>query len=147
VEKPVVLLADDNEPTRTLISALLRKHYTVEIATDGNEAIQRLRTKDYAAVLLDLLMPRADGYAVLDFISAERNELLPRVVVMTASVAPREIARVRTYAVSGVVAKPFDIEELLTAVRVCTGQATEPFSGTLLSSGMLMLFAEILRRV
>src|SRR6476659_559018 len=53
VEKPHVLLADDNEATCTLLTALLQREFEVAIATDGNEAIERLRTRRYAALLLD----------------------------------------------------------------------------------------------
>jgi len=147
VEKPFVLLADDNEGTRTLITALLQNEFTLDHATNGQEAIEKLKHRRYAAVLLDLLMPLADGYAVLDHLTAERPEILRRVLVVTAAITNRELQRVRDYAVCDVIAKPFEVESLLAAVRRCADLPDEPFlRGPLLSGGVLLLLAEMLRR-
>ena len=149
MEKPRVLLADDNEATCTLITALLHRDFAVEVANDGHEAIEKLKSRQYAAILHDLLMPVVDGYAVLDFLRDEHPDVLERVLVLTASVSPREMARVREYPVFGVVAKPFDVETLQAAVKQCAGLGNDlPFGGPLLASGMLlMLAADLLRRV
>src|SRR5258708_23259558 len=80
VEKPYVLLADDNEGTCTLITALLHRDYNVEVALDGQEAIDRLRTRKYAAILLDLRMPHTDAFAVLAFLKAHQPTPPPRVL-------------------------------------------------------------------
>lgn len=119
MEKPVVLLADDNEATCTLIVALLRSEFAVDIARDGAEAIEKLRTRQYAAILLDLLMPVLDGYAVLDFLVRENVEMLERVLVLTAAVSPREMTRVKSYAVCQVIPKPFEVSVLQSLVRQC----------------------------
>jgi CheY-like chemotaxis protein len=148
LDKPFVLLADDNEATCTLIKALLQSEFVVDAASDGEEAIEKLKSRQYAAVLLDLLMPHADGYAVLDYLSAERPDLLPCVLVVTASLAPREMQRVRGYAIGGVISKPFEVDVLFSAVRHCAGTSGNPsLRGPFLSSGMLFLLAEVLKRV
>jgi CheY-like chemotaxis protein len=148
VEKPLVLVADDNEATCTLITALLHREFIVETANDGMEAIAKLKSRPYAAILVDLLMPRADGYSVLDFLRSERPELMRRSIVLTASVMPREISRVREYDVFGMLAKPFDIDELAALTRQCaTGERPETGArGPLLSTGMLLLLADILHQ-
>jgi CheY-like chemotaxis protein len=146
VEKPFVLLADDNEATCTLIQALLQKDFVVEIAGDGHEAIEKLKSRPYAAILLDLLMPIVDGYAVLDHLTAERPDLLRRVLVVTASLATREMQRLRGYAVRAVITKPFEVDALQHAVRQAAGLGGESFlRAPLLSSGMLLLLADLLR--
>jgi CheY-like chemotaxis protein len=120
VEKPFVLLADDNEATCTLIQTMLQEEFIVEVARNGSEAIEKLKRRQYVAVLLDLLMPEVDGYEVLDFLAAERPAQIERVVIVTASVSPREMQRVKRYAVNGIVVKPFDVDILQKAVRRCT---------------------------
>jgi CheY-like chemotaxis protein len=149
VEKPVVLLVDDNEATCTLITALLQNDFRVEIASDGHEAIERLKSRHYAAILLDLLMPIVDGYAVLDSLRDERPALLRRVMVVTASLSAREMQRVRAYDVFAVVAKPFEVDALQTMVRECAGGGDEqPFlRAPILAGGMLLLLADVLRRL
>ncbi|HVG25945.1 MAG TPA: response regulator [Thermoanaerobaculia bacterium] len=148
MEKPLVLLADDNEATCTLIQALLRSDFVVDVASDGREAIDKLKSRHYAAILLDLLMPVADGYAVLDHLTAERPDLLRRVLVVTASLSPRELQRVREYSIRAVIAKPFEVSVLQNAVRECASFRGEPFlAAPFLSGGMILLLADLLRRV
>ncbi|HEX2060361.1 MAG TPA: response regulator [Thermoanaerobaculia bacterium] len=147
MEKPFVLLADDNESTCTLIMALLQSDFIVDVATDGQEAIEKLRSRRYAAVLLDLLMPVVDGYGVLDFLREESPEMLRRVLIVTASLSPREMERVHKYDICGVIAKPFEVDSLFAAVRQCAGEGGPPFMrGPLLSSGMILLLAEMFVR-
>jgi CheY-like chemotaxis protein len=148
LEKPFVLLADDNEATCTLLTALLQGDFVIHVATDGREAIEKLKGRQYAAVLLDLLMPFVDGYDVLDYVRAERPELLSRTLVVTASLATREMQKLSTYEVAGVIAKPFEVDVLLHAVRRCAGVSGSSMRrGPMISSGMLLLLAEVLKRV
>jgi CheY-like chemotaxis protein len=147
VEKPFVLLADDNEATCTLIRALLQHDFTVHVASDGNEAIEKLKSRQYAAILLDLLMPQVDGYGVLDFLRSERPDLLRRTLIVTASLSPREMQRVRTYDVCGVISKPFEVDTLFAAVKECSGGTGATFiRGPIVSGGMLLLLAEMIAR-
>jgi len=148
VEKPFVLLADDNEATCILITALLQSEFAVEVASDGGEAIEKLKRRQYAAIVLDLLMPVVDGYAVLEFLRTEHPHLLGRVLVVTAALGAREMERVSGYDVCGVVAKPFEVDALFNAVRQCAGDTGEPhLRGPLITGGMLLLLAEVLKRV
>ncbi|HWW61468.1 MAG TPA: response regulator [Thermoanaerobaculia bacterium] len=145
-EKPYVLLVDDNEATCTLVRAILQRDFTVEIARDGMEAIDTLRTKQYAAVLLDLWMPQLDGYAVLEFLKSTKPAVLSRVLILTASLAASELERVRAYNVCGIIAKPFDVEALLGAVKDCVGD-DGGYPPLFVSGGMILLLADWLRRL
>jgi CheY-like chemotaxis protein len=148
LDKPFVLLADDNEATCTLITALLQGDFVVHVARDGAEAIEKLKTAPYAAILLDLLMPVVDGYAVLDFLRDQHPDLVQQVLVVTASLGGREMQRVSTYNVRRVIAKPFEVDALQNAVRECAGVNGPPYMrGSLMSGGMLLLIAEVLKRV
>jgi CheY-like chemotaxis protein len=148
VEKPFVLLADDNEATCTLLTALLASDCNVETVADGGEAVAKLRSRRYAAVILDLLMPNLDGYAVLDFLVAERSETLSRVLVVTASLSPKEMDRVSRYPIRCVIAKPFDIEKVKNAVRECLTEGDRrPAFPPIVSGGMLLLLADLLRQI
>lgn len=148
MEKPFVLIADDNEATCTLIKALLQSDFTVDVASDGHEALERLSSRDYAAVLLDLLMPGIDGYGVLESVRSHRPELLQRILVVTAALSTRQMARLEGYEICGVIAKPFEVDMFLAAVRQCAGTEGPNFTrGALLSGGMILFLAEMLRRV
>lgn len=148
VEKPSVLLADDNEAICTLITALLHRDFNVEIALDGWEAIERLRTRRYAALLLDLRMPHMDGFAVLDFLKEQQPKVLAKVLIVTAALTRGEIERAASYGVGAIVPKPFEVETLIAAVKQCAatdeGSALGP---VLCSSGpVLFLLADLLRQ-
>jgi CheY-like chemotaxis protein len=148
LDKPFVLLADDNEATCTLIIALLQNEFVVDVANDGGEAIEKLKSRQYAAILLDLRMPNVDGYAVLEFLGAERNNLLHRTIILTAALDAREMQRLAGYAVHGIVAKPFEVDALFHAVRECAGgEDGSTMRMPIISGGMLLLLAEVLRRV
>jgi CheY-like chemotaxis protein len=149
-EKPLVLLVDDNEATCTLVTALLQREFAVESALDGQEALDRLRTKRYAAILLDLRMPQPDGYAILDFLATNRPEAMKNVIVVSAALSPREMERLRHYDVCGIIPKPFEIEGLLQAVKDCTNVNDTPVMGpgNLISGSMILLLSEwLLRRM
>jgi putative two-component system response regulator len=148
VEKPSVLLADDNEATCTLITALLHRDFNVEIALDGREAIERLRTRRYAALLLDLRMPQMDGFAVLDFLNETQPKVLANVLIVTAALTKREMERAGSYGVCAIIPKPFEVETLLAAVKKCASLDEDSTLGPILcSSGpVIFLLADLLRQ-
>lgn len=147
IEKPSVLLVDDNEPTRTLITALLQREFDVHAVSDGQDAIDVLKTRSFAAVLLDLRMPQFDGFAVLEFLQDEVPDLVRRVIVVTAMVSKRDVDRAKAFGVHDIVQKPFDVEVLLATVRNCVGSDRRRFSDVLCASGpMLLLLADLLRQ-
>jgi signal transduction histidine kinase len=79
-----ILIVDDEMLNRTLLFTNLQESaYTVEMAEDGLQALQVLRTGEFDAVLLDLIMPRMDGYQVLA--EMRSDALLRRIPVIVIS--------------------------------------------------------------
>jgi CheY-like chemotaxis protein len=148
MESKRVLLVDDNDATCALIAAVLHKDFAVESVSDGAEAIERIRTQSYSAILLDLKMPGIDGYGVLDFIAANQPTLMRNVLVVTAALTEREMSRASAYDICGIIRKPFDVEALLTTVKQCAG---DPSDGTPLTNvfcsgpAVFLLLAEMFR--
>ena len=145
MDKPYVLLVEDNEATVTLVTALLRRDFAIEAAIDGSDAIKKLKTKRYATILLDLRMPNGDGFSVLDFLRDNQPEALRRVLVVTAALEPDTIDRARAYRICGVIAKPFDVDQFIHLVRQCVGADEATPLGNLLSSGMILMLADMLK--
>lgn len=85
-EKRRVLIIDDNELDRTLLSSLLKEEYAVITAANGQEGLQVLkdRSGEISVVLLDLIMPVMDGYAVLQAVRGEPETASVPVVITTA---------------------------------------------------------------
>ena len=146
-EKRAVLLVDDNEATRTLITAILQRDFQVDTALDGMDGIEKLKTNQYATVLLDLRMPQYDGFSVLDFLKANNPEVLPKVIVVTALLAQKETDRAKTYGICDIIYKPFDVDTFLDKVKKCAGEfGTRGTSVFCSSTPMILLIADLLRQ-
>jgi len=91
---------------------------TVDTARDGLEAIRSLDRDGYNLVLLDLMMPRADGFVVLDHMRKHQPKLLSCTILATA-MPEREVRRNLKDAVYMVHSKPFDMQQLIADVRHC----------------------------
>lgn len=89
----------------------------VETACDGTEALELLRRSDYAVMLLDLMMPRMNGFEVLEAMRGIR-ERRPLVFVLTAYDHGRTEG-LDAQLVHAVVRKPFDLETLVPIVSEC----------------------------
>jgi CheY-like chemotaxis protein len=116
--KPLLLVVENDSGTRRLLEIFLRRESfdTDPIAT-GNEALLLLERVDYSAVVLDLLIPGRTGRDVLADIAAHRPALLERIVVIS-SATEAHLRDVRgRYPPVAVLRKPFDLDELLVAVR------------------------------
>lgn len=147
-DQATVLLVDDNEATCTLVTAILRSDFAIDIARDGSEGIAKLGSRKYASILLDLKMPHVDGFAVLDYLQASSPDMLPRVLVFTAA-GEREIKRLAAYEVCGIVSKPFEVDELLAAVKNCAyGEGGDRRFSDVFGAGpaVLLLLADFLRQ-
>lgn len=80
-----ILVVDDIEINRTLLSEILRDTYQILEASDGEQAIAVLKSKteEIALVLLDLIMPRVDGYAVMRYM--KESDVFSRIPVVVIS--------------------------------------------------------------
>jgi len=119
MSQPRALIIDDDDPIRTMLSTIVRHQgISVDTASDGQEAIDSLDRDGYSVILLDLMMPRVDGYAVLDHMRAHQPELLPCTILATA-VPERDVERNLKDPVYMVHSKPFDVRQLIADVRHC----------------------------
>ncbi len=116
---PKALVVDDDEPIRTLLTRIVEHEgFMVETAKDGREAISRIDANGYDVILLDLMMPRVDGYQVLDHLRDEHPDLIPCTIVATA-VPERDLRRQSISGVFKVHSKPFDIARLVADIHRC----------------------------
>lgn len=122
---PRILVADDDLTIRQLVCTLVRRDgYIVDCVVDGQEAIAKLQEHDYAVILLDLMMPRVDGFGVLDYLKANPPARKPLVLVITAY-ADQRFKEVDPTIVSGILRKPFEIAELGSILSLCVESYSE----------------------
>lgn len=114
-----VLVVEDETPLLKLMKAALEHEgLTVATASDGAEAIDSLSKNKYGVVLLDLMMPRVNGWEVIDWLKAHPDRRPHSLVVVTA--ADRNVfAELDPEIVNAIIIKPFDTWELTGYVHRC----------------------------
>ena len=124
--KKRILIADDDPAIRRLFETLARRErIDCDGVSNGAEAIAALKSRDYALLFLDIMMPRIDGWGVLDYLRTRAKSRVPSLFIVTAfldqtvSAADREI-------VSGIIYKPVDADDIAALMRECVrgGNAT-----------------------
>jgi DNA-binding response OmpR family regulator len=117
------LLVDDDDPIRSMLAKVMeRLDIDVDTARDGGEAIAMIDRNQYDCVVLDLMMPRVDGFAVMRYMREHHPQLLRHTIIASA-VPEHEIVRRVTDAVFRIHAKPFEIASLLTDIGDCARSA------------------------
>ncbi|AXY76852.1 response regulator [Paraflavitalea soli] len=111
----VVLITEDNEFNQSLLMHIFRNwNLPFEIANNGFEAIEKLKTKKYDLVLMDIQMPVMDGYTAARKIRNELKLDVP-IIAMTAHAMPGEKEKCLSYGMNDYLAKPVK-QELLSAL-------------------------------
>ena len=123
-----ILVADDDRSIRQLLGTVIRREgFEVDCVADGVEAIEKLRENDYTVILLDLMMPRADGFEVIEYLK-EHHEGLKPVVLVISAYADQRFKQVDPNVVAGVIRKPFEVAELGGMIRLCVRGLDEELS-------------------
>jgi len=118
VQGAAVLLVEDERALAAAVSeALTDAGLKVDYAGDGEEALARVRQKDYDAVICDLKMPRVDGMMLYRAMAAATPALARRVIFVTGDVAGTDAERFLEETGCRWLAKPFRLGDLLRAVR------------------------------
>ncbi len=109
-EKPQILIVDDSAMNRAILSEILCGDYRILEAADGEECLKKMQQHmgDIALVLLDLMMPKMNGFEVLDFMNRNHAiENLP-VIMISGEDSEESVRRAYEMGVSDYVARPFD---------------------------------------
>lgn len=105
-----VLVCEDDRGIRAFLDRFMsRAGYTVDVAADGRDCMEKMEQNEYDAVLLDLMMPNIDGYEVLDFLRQTRPDTLGRTLIISAS---SRAFKDPPDGVAGFFSKPFDLGAL-----------------------------------
>jgi DNA-binding response OmpR family regulator len=114
---PRVLVAEDDVAIRGLLATTLRRRrMDVELAQDGAEALAALERESWDALVLDLMMPRVNGWELLRWLASHPDRKPPSVIVVSAS--DRDALReLDPGIVNAIIFKPFDVLQLGAYVR------------------------------
>lgn len=119
-----IAIVDDDPLNGVLLADVLRHHdYDVAYSTGGDAFLATLGGEPPALVLLDIQMPGKSGVDVLLAIRERADLARTKVMALTASVMPHEVARFKTLGFDDYHAKPVDVERLLEQIRALVGPA------------------------
>jgi len=120
VERPrKVLVVDDEDEVRASIGEFLQGHgYAVCEAADGEEALAKTFTEKPDMILLDLRLPKVDGYQVCQTLKGNPITSNVPIIMITALTATPDKVKGIEYGADDYIDKPFDLEELLARIKM-----------------------------
>ena len=110
----LLVIEDDPALQRTLAAALREESYAVDVASDGADGLFKAQQNAYDAILLDVMLPKLDGWGVL---AALRPACRTPVLMLTARDAVPDRIKGLNAGADDYLTKPFDIDELLARLR------------------------------
>jgi CheY-like chemotaxis protein len=117
LSKCPVLIAEDDPSIRSLIaSALRRRRLDLMIATNGAEALEHLKNREWLVLVLDLMMPVVTGWEVIAWL-ADNAERRPKTVIVVSATERSHLQHLDPTVVNAVIFKPFDIKQLSAYVK------------------------------
>lgn len=126
-----ILVIDDDMAIRVLLQAVLRRmKFDVVLAEDGAVGLEKLANDGaFDLILLDLMMPKLNGYEFIDRIGAMHPDDRPHIIVFTAA-GKRGVDKIPEDSVCASILKPFDLDKFIEIIGEClTGDhVTSPVS-------------------
>ena len=117
-----VLIADDEQNIVISLDFLLRREgFEVLVAADGEEALAKIRSDRPDLVLLDVMMPKMNGFDVCQALRADPELASIRVLMLTAKGRDTEVTKGLGLGADAYMTKPFSTKELVVKVRALLG--------------------------
>ena len=123
-----VLVADDNSLNQTMLRRQISKlGHTVDVVSNGREAISAVEQQPYDALLMDVLMPGMDGLQAAEEICRRWTPgTRPRLIALTAMAGPGDEERCRKAGFDDYMSKPVHMDELAEALQAAAGFRAAP---------------------
>jgi len=112
----LLIVEDEPKVARFIERGLREEHFAVDAAFDGEEGLDLALVHDYDLVILDVMLPKKDGFEVLEALRAAKRPC--KVLMLTARDAVKDRVRGLNGGADDYLVKPFAFEELLARVRV-----------------------------
>jgi len=133
----VLLVEDEPNAARVLAKGLREQAYAVDMAADGETALFQIGTTDYDAVILDVMLPAKDGFAVCRSVRAGGSSV--PILMLTARDSVDSRIEGLDCGADDYLVKPFDFGELLARLRALIRRGRQPLLPELLTAGPLTL--------
>ena len=112
-----ILIVEDNELNMKLFYDILEyQKYSVEKAFDGLEAYEKITKNSYDLIILDIQLPKLDGFSLLKKLK-EENVILPPVIIASACAMDSDKVKAKEFGITDYLTKPIDINNFVLTVR------------------------------
>jgi len=111
-----ILIAEDNFLNLKLMFDILSSQgYTLDVVSDGEEALEKLKENNYDLFLLDLQMPKLSGFDVLTILKKDKNPT--KTIVVSACAMAEEIEKAKALGCADFITKPIRLHDFLNVVK------------------------------
>ncbi|KRL84528.1 response regulator transcription factor [Ligilactobacillus apodemi] len=111
----ILLVEDDQALSKSLTKLLKTQNYSIDTAFDGVEALEYAQAFDYDLIILDVMMPRLDGFGFTEKLRATGNDVA--VLMLTAKDSLADRVKGLDLGADDYLVKPFEFDELLARIR------------------------------
>lgn len=118
--KKILIVDDEPNILMSLEYTFKKKDFLVFIARDGEEALELLKTEQPNIILLDIMMPKVDGYATLEIIKKDERLKDCKVIFLSAKNKEYDIKKGLSLGADAFITKPFSIKNLVKKVETLT---------------------------
>ena len=142
----ILIVEDDDKIASFLAKGLKQNGFSVDTASDGDQALSLCRTVDYDSIVLDIMLPKLDGLSVLRTIRAEKR-LVPVLLLSAKASVDNRVTGLQAGA-DDYLTKPYAFSELLARLQALIRRATHVAEPTTLAVGdlsMNLLTREVFR--
>lgn len=116
-ESRVLVVDDDPALRRLMVTAVRRgRNLFVDGASNGAEAVEKLRDEPWHVLVLDLMMPKLSGWDVLEWLSRHRDRI-PRSIIVASAADRKILQELDPHLVNAILFKPFDVFQLAAYVK------------------------------
>lgn len=115
-----IIMIEDNEDLRKKTVKMLKMFgYNVDEASDGSEGYKKIITNNYDLVICDIKMPQMDGWELLTKVRNTREKENILFIFLTGNIERADLRKGMTIGADDYITKPFEINELVTAINTC----------------------------
>ncbi len=112
-----ILIIEDNELNMKLFCDILKyQNYNTDTSTDGIEAYKKIKNNKYDLIILDIQLPKLDGFSLLKKLKDE-NITIPPIIIVSACAMDSDKLKAKEFNIDTYLTKPIDINNFINTVK------------------------------
>ncbi len=123
--KKKLLIVDDEPQIRLLLKEFLSDSFSIELASNGKEALTAAKNFKPDVILMDIMMPELDGVSAVQKLRIDENTRHIPVLMLTAANTSQERIRAFDFGADDFISKPFEVEELISRINAKLNRVKE----------------------